>query len=211
MLVVPVAVVLNVATSPGQAGKFTGCDVMVSPTGVVTVKSETLVAVLPATVTVIFPVDASDGIVVVMLVEVLAVTVAAVPLKFTVLADGVLLKFVPVMVTVVPTGPEVGVNEVIVGTGAAPTIKFVADCTVTQFTVTEILPVTDEAGTVVLMVVVVLPLTVAARLLKKVTALLAGVVLKFVPVITTGVPMGPVVGVNEVIVGGRETVPNLIF
>jgi hypothetical protein len=35
----------------------------------------------------------------------------------------VVLKFVPVIVTDVPTGPEVGENEVIVGTGEQITVK----------------------------------------------------------------------------------------
>ena len=48
---------------------------------VVTVKSEALVAVLPDTVTVIFPVVAPTGTVVVMLVDVLAVSVALLPLN----------------------------------------------------------------------------------------------------------------------------------
>jgi hypothetical protein len=40
-------------------------------------------------------------------------------LNFTEVAP---VRFVPVMVTEVPTGPEVGVNDVIVGTKAAPTM-----------------------------------------------------------------------------------------
>ena len=36
------------------------------------------------------------------------------------------LKFVPVIVTDVPTGPKVGVNEVIVGAGTGTTVKLVA-------------------------------------------------------------------------------------
>ncbi len=82
----------------------------------VTIKSFALVAVLPATVTVIFPEVAPAGTVTVILVAVLAVTVAVVPLNCTVLFEGVVLKFAPVIVTEIPTEPEVGVNEVIVGT-----------------------------------------------------------------------------------------------
>jgi hypothetical protein len=81
----------------------------------VTIKSLVLVAVFPETVTVIFPVVAPDGTVQVMDVAVLAVTMAVVPLNCTVLLLGIALKFVPVMVTVVPTGPEAGVKEVMVG------------------------------------------------------------------------------------------------
>lgn len=139
--------------------------VMVGSETVVTVKSVALVAVLPDIVTVIFPVVAPDGTVVVMLVAELAVTVDVVPLNFTVLFAGVVLKFVPVIVMVVPNGPDPGVNEVMVGVGATPTVKLVADCTVIQFTVTEIFPLIVEAGTVVVMLVGVLAVTVAGLLL----------------------------------------------
>ena len=72
-----------------------------------TVKFVALVAVRAVTVTEIVPVVAPTGTVTVMLVAVEAVTIAAVPLKLTVLFAGVVLKFVPVMVMVVPTGPLV--------------------------------------------------------------------------------------------------------
>ena len=44
-----------------------------------------------------------------MVVEVLAVTVAATPLNCTKLLAGVVLKLVPVMTTLVPTAPFAGV------------------------------------------------------------------------------------------------------
>ena len=44
-----------------------------------------------------------------------AVTVALTAPKKTMLLDGVVLKLVPVIVTDVPTGPEAGENELIVG------------------------------------------------------------------------------------------------
>jgi len=86
-----------------------------------TVKFVALVPVSPATVTVIAPVVEPVGTDVVILVAVLAVTVAVVPLKFTVLLAGVVLKFAPVIVTDVPTGPLPGVNEVRMGTWASMT------------------------------------------------------------------------------------------
>ena len=61
---------------------------------------------------------APAGTVTVSCVAVAAVTVALVPPKKTMLLAGVGLKFVPVMVTVVPMGPEVGVKKLIVGTDA---------------------------------------------------------------------------------------------
>jgi hypothetical protein len=45
----------------------------------------------------------------------LVMDVAAVPLKVTVLAPCVAPKFVPLIVTDVPTGPEVGLMVVMVG------------------------------------------------------------------------------------------------
>jgi hypothetical protein len=52
-------------------------------------------------------------------VAVFDVIVAVVPLNFTEVAP---VRFVPVMVTEVPTGPECGLNEVMVGVVAAPTM-----------------------------------------------------------------------------------------
>ena len=66
-------------------------------------------------VTEIVPVVAPAGTVVVMLVAVEAVTVATVPLNLTILLACVVLKLVPVMVTVAPTCPLVGLKELIVG------------------------------------------------------------------------------------------------
>lgn len=85
-----------------------------------TVKLVALIAVFPATVTAIGPVVAAAGTLTVMLVDVLAVTVAVVPLKLTRLLAGVALKSVPVIMTVEPMGPEIGVKEVMVGTSTEP-------------------------------------------------------------------------------------------
>jgi hypothetical protein len=82
---------------------------------VVTVKSLVDVAATLFTVTTILPVVAPVGTVTVSCVAVAAVTVAAIPLKVTVLAEAVVLKFVPVIITVVPTTPLVGVKLVMVG------------------------------------------------------------------------------------------------
>ena len=89
----------------------------------VTMKLVELELVFPATVTAIGPVVAPTGTVVVIVVEVLAVTIAAVPLKVTVLLAAIELKFVPVIETVAPTNPEGGVKEIIVGGNAAVTEK----------------------------------------------------------------------------------------
>ena len=63
-----------------------------------------------------------------ILVVVLALTVAVVPLNFTVLLAGVASKLEPVIVTVDPTPPLVGVKLVIAGRGI--TVKLVLLVTV---------------------------------------------------------------------------------
>lgn len=82
-------------------------------------KLPALVAVFTPTATVTVPVVAPKGTVVVILVEVLLETVAAVPLKLTILLAGVVLKLVPLIVTADPMPPLGGVIDVIVGTGGA--------------------------------------------------------------------------------------------
>ena len=58
-------------------------------------------------------------------VAVAAVTEARVAPKYTMLFTGAALKFVPVIATVVPMGPLLGVKEMMVGTGT-PIVKSVA-------------------------------------------------------------------------------------
>jgi hypothetical protein len=97
-----------------------------------TVKFVALVAVPPGVVTEILPVVAPVGTVAVICVaETTWNVVALVLLNFTELVVKlapltVPLKFVPVIVTDVPTGPKAGVNPVIVGAGAVATVKLVA-------------------------------------------------------------------------------------
>jgi hypothetical protein len=71
----------------------------------------------PPTVTTTLPVVAPVGTVVMMLVGLQLVGVANVPLNVTVLFACACVgpKFVPVIVTGVPSGPEVGLSKVIVG------------------------------------------------------------------------------------------------
>jgi hypothetical protein len=175
---------------------ITGIDVS---GGAVTVKSKVLVAVSEFAVTEILPLAAPGGTVVVMLVAVDAVTVAAVPLKLAELFDGVVLKLVPVMVTVVPTSPLAGAKPVMVG-GGITTVKSEVLMAVREFTVTEILPVEAPGGTVVVMLAEVDAVTVAAVPLKA-TVLFAGVVLKLVPVIVTIAPTTSLAGAKPVMVG----------
>ncbi len=62
-----------------------------------------------------------------------AVTVACTAPNHTILFAAVVLKFVPVMVTVVPIGPEVGVKEVITGGNDTVKIVFLSTETVLLF------------------------------------------------------------------------------
>jgi len=74
--------------------------------GMVTVKLTPLLAT-PATVTTTFPVVAPTGTATVMLVPLQLVGVPAVPLNVTVLVPCAAPKFVPVIITAVPTDPDV--------------------------------------------------------------------------------------------------------
>jgi len=84
----------------------------------VTVKLFVLVAVPPGVVTRSGPVVAPVGTVAWIVVAEVTVKLALTPLNVTVVAP---VKFVPLIVTLVPTGPLVGVKLVIVG--ALPTMK----------------------------------------------------------------------------------------
>ena len=64
------------------------------------------------------PVVAPGGTEVVILVALLAVTVAVVPLNFTVLFEGVASKLVPVIVTEVPIVPLDGLKMEMAGGGS---------------------------------------------------------------------------------------------
>jgi len=159
-----------------------------------TVKFAVLVAVPPNVVAEILPVVAPVGTVAVICVgESTWNVVALVVLNFTELVVKlapltVPLKFVPVIVTDVPTGPYRGVNEVIVG---ALTVKFVAlvRCPATVYT--WIGPVVAPAGTTaVTEVALVVVGTTRLEVLKRTWV---GAVVK-VPVIVTVEPTKPLAG-----------------
>ena len=77
----------------------------------------------PATVTRTRPVVAPAGTLMTMLVLDQLVGVIAMLLSFTVLDPCVAPKFVPVIVTEVPTGPLVGDSVVIAGAGAGAALN----------------------------------------------------------------------------------------
>jgi hypothetical protein len=163
-----------------------------------TVKLAMLVAVPAWFVTLIFPVVVPSGTVVVIDVPDTTLKVALIPLNLTAVAS---VKFVPVIVTLVPTDPIVGVKEVMVGSWS--TVKLVALVAEPPEVVTLIGPVVAPAGTVVVIDVSDTTLKTEALTPLNLTAVAP---VKFVPVIVTLVPTDPIVGVKEVMVGSWSTV-----
>jgi len=164
--------------------------------GPTTVKLVELVAVPPGPVTEINPVVAPTGTVAVILVEEFTTKDAVTLLKRTAVAP---VKFVPVIVTEVPTGPEVGENEVIVG--AATTVKLVVLVAVPFRLVTEMGPEAAPGGTVAVICVDEFTVKDAEVLLNLTPVTLV----KFVPKMLTEVPTAPLVGENDVMVGAAAT------
>lgn len=168
----------------------------------VTVKFTPLLAT-PRTVTTTLPLVAPLGTGATMLVAFQPVGVAAVPVNVTVLAPCDAPKFVPVIVTGVPTGPLVGFRLLILGVGGV-TVK-ATPLLFTPVTSTTTFPVVAPVGTAAVMLVADQLLTAAVVPLKM-TALVPCVAPKFVPVMTTDVPTGPEVGLKLVMLGGAVTV-----
>src|SRR5205814_1183385 len=173
--------------------------------GAVTVKLTPLLA-CPPTVTTTFPVVAPGGTGATRLVALQLVGVAAVPLKVTVLLPWVAPKFVPAIVTAVPTAPEGGVRLVRLGAGAV-TVK-VTPLLACPPTVTTTFPVMAPGGTGATRLVALQLVGVAAVPLK-VTVLAPWVAPKFVPAIVTAVPTAPEGGVRLVRLGAGAVTPKL--
>jgi hypothetical protein len=159
----------------------------------------------PPTVTTTFPVVAPAGTATMMLVALQLVTVAAVPLNVTVLVPWAAPKPVPVIVTAVPTGPDVGAKLLMLG--GTVTVKTVPLLD-SPPTVTTTFPVVAKAGTATMTLVVPQLVTVAAVPLN-VTVLVPWAAPKPVPVIVTAVPTGPDVGAKLLMLGG--TVPVIVY
>jgi hypothetical protein len=168
----------------------------------VTVKLVGLVAVPPGVVTLMGPVVAPSGTVATISVGVFDVIVAVIPLNVTEVAPA---RFVPVMVTEVPAAPELGLNDVMVGVETAPTVKSVALSAVPFAVVTLMGPVVAPAGTVVTICVGVFDVIDAVVPLNLTDVAAA----RFVPVMVTGVPTRPDVGVNDVMVGLAQLPPTV--
>src|SRR6266480_1578688 len=161
--------------------------------GLMTVKLAALLAVPSEVVTLIGPLETPAGTVAVIAVAEPTVKLALVPLNSTAVAP---LKLVPLIVTLVPTGPLPGVKLVIVG--GLITVKLPALLAVPSEVVTLIGPLETPAGTVAVIAVAELTVKLALTLLNS-TAVAP---LKLVPLIVTLVPTGPLPGVRLVMVGG---------
>lgn len=148
-----------------------------------------LAAVPDGVVTEILPVVAPEGTVTVIFVEEFTVNVVEVPLNFTAVAP---VKRVPLMVTEAPADPLVGLNDVIVG--PVVTVKLAELVAVPAGVVTEIFPVVAPVGTVAVILVEESTVNFAADVPLNFTPVAP---VKFVPLIVTEVPTGPLVGLNE--------------
>src|SRR5207247_2499415 len=165
--------------------------------GLMTVKLAALLAVPAEVVTLIGPVVEPVGTVAVIVVAEATVKLALAPLNSTALAP---VKLVPLIVTLVPTGPLAGVKLVTVG--GLMTVKLLALLAVPSGVVTPIGPLVAPAGTVAV-IVVAEPTVKLAFVPLNCTPVTP---VKFVPLIVTLVPTGPLAGVKLVIVGGLITV-----
>jgi hypothetical protein len=140
----------------------------------------------------------------VILVEEFTVNDAETLLNVTLLT---LTKLVPLIVTEVPTGPELGENEVIVGAGGEVTSKLLELVAVPPGVVTRIFPSVAPDGTVAVILVEEFTVNDAETLLNVTAEVVKPLPLKLVPLMVTEVPTGPEDGEKEPIVGaGTEVV-----
>jgi hypothetical protein len=171
--------------------------------GRVTVKLIPLLA-WPPTVTTTLPVVAPPGTGAEIRVALQLVGVAEVPLKVTVLDPWLDPKFAPLMVTEVPTGPEVGDRPLIVGAGTE-TAKL-APLLASPPTVTTTFPVVAPLGTLTAMLVALQAVAVPAEVPLNVTVLFPWLAPKFEPEIVTAVPTAPEVGLRLPMLGAGVVV-----
>ena len=158
----------------------------------------------PLTPTTTFPVVAADGTGTSMLVALQLVGVPAAPLNVTVLEPCVAPKFVPVMVTGVPSAPEVTDKFVILGVGT--TVKFTPLLATPPAAVTTTLPVVAPLGTVAVMLLAPQLVIVVALVPLNFTLPFPTLGPKLDPAITIDDPTAPVFGVNDVMLGAPVTV-----
>src|SRR5206468_562465 len=185
------ALVMLVPTGPLVGEKLA----IVGP--LTTVNEPALVAVPPGVVTLSDPLVAPAGTVAWIAVAEVTVKLALFPLNATAVAP---VKPVPVIVTLVPTGPLVGEKLVIVG--ALTTVNELELVAVPPGAVTLRGPEVAPAGTVAW--IAVAEVTVKLALVPLNATAVAPV--KLVPLIVTLVPTGPLVGEKLAIVGALTTV-----
>jgi len=171
-------------------------DVMLGP-GAVTVKVTPLLAQMPVATTTL-PVVAPFGTGATILVGLQLVGALLTPLKVTVLVPCYVPKLVPVIVTEVPSGPEVGFKLIIAGITVKFALLLAKPATVTVTGVLKTTPGKLGTGTTTL---VLLQLVGVAAVVPKATVLEPWVAPKFVPVMVTVAPTAPVVGLRLVIAG----------
>jgi hypothetical protein len=152
---------------------------------------------------VIFPDVPRVGTGTVKLVVVAEVAQLDMLLKVSLSRLGLPSKFAPVIFTTVPGTPTVGVNDVIVGRPASPTVKTSVLAAEPVEFATPMGPVVAPAGTMATIDVVVAELTAAERPLN-VTVFPPGVEEKPVPKIVTCVPGRPILGVNSITDASEE-------
>jgi hypothetical protein len=194
-------IVTTVPTGPNAGFK------LVILGGGVTVKAAPLLAT-PPTVTTTLPVVAPVGTGTSMLVALQFVGVATVLLKATVLVPCVAPKFVPVIVTVAPTGPWVMLSVDMLG--VEETVKttwlLLTPCTTSH---RRSFPIAAPVGTGTVMLVSLQFVGVPAIPANE-TVLVPCDAPKNVPVIVTRVPEGPEVGFKAEMFGGL-TVKNTLL
>ena len=138
-------------------------------------------------------------------VVVATVTVAFVAPKKTILLEGVVMKFVPLIVTEAPTKPDVGLKEDMVGIGKNVNVASIA---VPPGVVTDTSPEVPDATTAV-MLVAETTLNDVAAVPPKPTAVAP---VKLVPVMVMVVPLPALVGLKLVMVGiGGMVVTEIVF
>jgi hypothetical protein len=160
---------------------------------------------VPFAVTTMLPVAAPVGTVARIDVGLQPVAVAATPPNVTVLLPWICPKFVPVIVTNEPTGPEVCDNPLMLGpvpgtVNATPLLVFAPTTTIT-------FPVVAPDGTGTL-IDVALQLVGIPETPLKFTVLLPCDDPKFLPVIVVAVPTAPEVGEMLVMLGAAVPTSN---
>ena len=184
-------------------GPLDGLKLVRVGAGTVTVNVDALVSLPPGVVTLHVPELAPAGTVAVICVAELTVNDAVVPASFTDVAP---VRFVPVSVTLVPTGPLDGLKPVSVGAGGgAVTVKLEALVAVPPGVVTLHVPELAPAGTVA--VICVAELTVNDAVVPASFTDVAPV--KLVPVSVTLDPTRPLDGLNPVSVGAGTVTVNV--